>query len=118
MDRLHLKDAWKRKGTWKSCFDQRITHIFCQMRYCGGEIESGGPVVENPPANASGRPWSAKIPHAPGQLSLSAATAEPTVCNKRSHHKQKLTHCKEEWSPLTATRESPHPALKTQHSHK
>ena len=42
----------------------------------------GGPVVKNPPSNAGDRGsipgWGTKIPHALGQLSLCAATTEPT----------------------------------------
>ena len=37
-------------------------------------------------------PWSGKIPHALGQLSLSSSTAEPTLCNKRNYHSEKPKH--------------------------
>ena len=30
-------------------------------------------------------PWSGKIPHAAGQLSLWAVTSEPMRCNKKNH---------------------------------
>ena len=48
---------------------------------------------------------------------LKPAQLEPMLCNKRSHH-EKPTHCNEEWPRLTATRESPCAATKTQCSQK
>ncbi|KAB0353122.1 hypothetical protein FD754_017979 [Muntiacus muntjak] len=39
-------------------------------------------------------PWSKKIPHAMEQLSPSATTTEPVLCNKRSHRSLKPTHHK------------------------
>ena len=60
-------------------------------------------------------PWSGKIPHAKGQLSLWAATPEPTcssywslrsrepmLCRKRSHHNEKPMHCN--WRAAPALR--------------
>ena len=49
----------------------------------------GGPAVKNLPDNAGSRgfkPWSRKIPHAVGQLSLCFTTAEPT--HPRTHAPQ------------------------------
>ena len=81
-----------------------------------------------------------KIPHAAEQLSLSTTTTEPSlwgpwatttellcgnywnlctlgpVLHKRSHHSEKPVHRNKEQSLLTATRESPRKATKTQHS--
>ena len=66
-----------------------------------------------------------KIPRAAKQLSPCTATTkplscilkpmclEPVLCNKRSHHDEKPTHCSEEEPPVAATRESPHTATKT-----
>ena len=64
--------------------------------------------------------------HAPQLLSPWARTCtpqlqrsmclEPVLCNKRSHCNKKPAHCNEEWPWLAATRESPHKAMKTQHS--
>ena len=65
-------------------------------------------------------PWSEKIPHASGQLSPCATTAEPVccnswspvaleslLCNKRSHLNEKPTRCNEDQPPLAAIREKP-----------
>ena len=61
----------------------------------------GDPVVKNLPSQCKIHgfdPWSGKIPHATGQLSLKAATTEahtplePILCNKRSHHNEKPVH--------------------------
>ena len=43
---------------------------------------------------------------------------EPVLHNKRSHRNEKPPHHNEEWPPLTATRESPRAATKTQCSQK
>ena len=43
---------------------------------------------------------------------------EPVHHNKRSHYNEKPVHHKEEQPPLAATKESPHAAMKTQHSQK
>ena len=43
---------------------------------------------------------------------------EPELCNKRSHRNEKPVHRSEEWPPLTATRETPRAATKTQRSQK
>ena len=58
-----------------------------------------------------------------GQLSLCATTTEapslqPVLHNKRSHLNEQPVHCNEEQSQLTATRENPRAATKTQCSHK
>ena len=88
-------------------------------------------------------PWSGKIPHVEGKLcpctsttepvlwSLGAATTGPTyhncwspnvlettLPNKRSCRNEKPARCMEEEPQLTATRESQHTAMKTQHSQK
>ena len=66
-------------------------------------------------------PWSRKIPCAAGQLSLCTTVTEP-VClrplpySMRSHRNKKPVNLNEEQSPLTATRESPDTAMKTQHN--
>ena len=105
----------------------------------------GGAVVENPPAKAGDtgsipslgrshmpRSSSARAPQLlslcsracePQLLSPRAATTEACVPravlhNERSHRNEKPPHCNEEWPPLTATRESPCAATKTQHSQK
>ena len=48
----------------------------------------GGSVVKNPPSNTgdagSISGWGTKIPHAMGQLSVYAATAESESCNWRA----------------------------------
>ena len=82
-------------------------------------------MVKNPPANAGHgfKPWSGKIPHAAEQLSPCATTTEPArlepvLHNKRSHCNEKPAHHNEGQPPLTATRESPHAAMKTQCSQK
>ena len=66
-------------------------------RLNGAELAfPGGPVVKTPPANAGEHrfsPWSGKIPHTTEQLSPCTATTKPVLCNKRSHHSEKLTHC-------------------------
>ena len=67
--------------------------------------------------------WSGKIPHAAEQLGPWATTTEPeclepVLCNKRGRDSERPVHRDEEWSPLTATRESPHTETKTQHSQK
>ena len=52
----------------------------------------GGPAVKNLPASTGDQgsiPGLGKIPHVMGQLSLCAATTEPVLRNKRSHHKEK-----------------------------
>ena len=49
---------------------------------------------------------------------LKPACPEPVFRNKRSHHNEKPAHHNEELPPLTATRESLHTAMKTQHSQK
>ena len=64
-----------------------------------------------------------KIPHVSGKLSLHAAITEPAclepiLWNKRSYSNETPAHCKKEWPPLTATRESLRPATKTQCSQK
>ena len=69
----------------------------------------GGPVVNRPPAQCRGPrfdPWSKKIPHAVGQLTLyttatdpvchdygSLRTLEPVLHNKTSHCNEKPAHC-------------------------
>ena len=80
-------------------------------------------------------PWSRKIPHAVEQLSHTPqllslrsrarkpqlrkpVSLQPMLCNKRSHSNEKPAHHKEEYPPLTTTRESPHAARKTQCSQK
>ena len=40
---------------------------------------------------------------------------EPVFHHKRSYRNEKAAHCNEEEAVLTATRESPHTARKTQH---
>ena len=98
----------------------------------------GGAVVKNLPANAgdtgsipglgiSHMPWSneARAPqllslcsraHEPQLLKL--ARLEPMLYNKRSHHNKKHRHRNEEQPQLTAARESPCAATKTQRSQK
>ena len=49
---------------------------------------------------------------------LKPVCLEPVLCNKRNHRNEKPTHRNEEWPPLTATRESPRVATKTQCSQK
>ena len=68
-------------------------------------------------------PWSRNIPHAAEQLGPWATTTEPArlepvLRNKRGRDSERPTHHDEEWSPLAATRESPHTETKTQHSQK
>ena len=82
-----------------------------------------GPVVKNLPANAGDTVQSLvwKISHAAEQLSPCAATTEPMAWNPhstRGHHNKKTTHHNEQSPLLTATRESPHAAMKTQNSQK
>ena len=48
----------------------------------------------------------------------STCVTEPVLHNKRSHRSEKPEHRIQEWSSLTATRESLHTATKTQHSQK
>ena len=67
-------------------------------------------------------PWSRKIPHAMGQLSLCATTPEavclePMLVNKRNHCGEKPTHQLES-SPCSPQLGKAHTAKKTQHSHK
>ena len=101
----------------------------------------GCAVVENPSANAGdtgsspgpGRShvlWSswARVPlllrprsraHKPQLLSPRAATTEahvPRARAPRGYHSEKPTHRNKEWPPLSATRESPRAATKTQRS--
>ena len=68
-------------------------------------------------------PWSGKIPRAEEHLGPCATTTEPVrlepmLRNKRGRDNERPAHRDEEWSPLAATRESPHTETKTQHSHK
>ena len=49
---------------------------------------------------------------------LKPTNLEPVLLNKRSHHNEEPTHRNEEKPPLTATRESPCTAMKTQPSQK
>ena len=49
---------------------------------------------------------------------LKPSRLEPMLRNKKSHHNEKPAHRDEEWSPLSATRESPHAATKTQRGQK
>ena len=49
---------------------------------------------------------------------LKPVRLEPVLRNKRSHRNEKPAHRNKEEPQLTATRESPHSATKTQHSHK
>ena len=63
-----------------------ITHTELMSQVLKGV--SGGPVVENPPANAGDTDsipgWVTRIPHAMGQLSLCTTTREkPSRCNYR-----------------------------------
>ena len=57
----------------------------------------GGPVVKNPPSNAGDTGsipgQRTKIPHAAGQLRLSAAATEPTCCNWRAYELQLKSPC-------------------------
>ena len=95
----------------------------------------GGPVVENPPANAGDtggfNPWSGKIPHATEQLNSRTSAPEPMSHNcgslcapepvshkKRRHCSEKTVNHNKEQPPLTTTRVSSHAATKTQSSHK
>ena len=70
-------------------------------------------------------PWSGKISHALGQLSMCTTTIEPALlepgrcicwnpgalepvlCKKRSHLNEKLSTATREWPPLAATKKSP-----------
>ena len=69
-------------------------------------------------------PWSWKIPHATGQLSPQATTTEPTHSRAHALLQEKPLQMRGprttagEWPLLSATRESPHVATKTQHSQK
>ena len=68
-------------------------------------------------------PWSGKIPHAADQLGPWATTTEPArlepvLRNKRGRDSERPAHRDEEWSPLSATGESPRTETKTQHSQK
>ena len=49
---------------------------------------------------------------------LKPTCLEPVLCNKRSHRNEKPVHLNEEEAPLSATRERPHAAMKTQRSQK
>ena len=74
-------------------------------------------VWEDPTCHGAAKPvrhnyWA----HVP-QL-LKPTHLEPMLHNKRSHRNEKLAHHNEEQPPLTATRESPHTATKTQRSQK
>ena len=57
----------------------------------------------------------AQVPHL---LKPRATHLEPMLRNKRSHCNEKPAHHNKEKPPLTAIRESPHAAMKTQHSQK
>ena len=103
----------------------RAEESTCQCRRCGFN------------------PQSRRIPHAKEQLSpeatitetllwspgaASAETAccspccrharETMLCNNRSTHSEKPTHCNREWPLLASTRESPCAAVKTQYNQK
>ena len=90
-------------------------------------------VVKNPSANAGDTGSSPGLrrshmprsnwAHAPQLLSPRATTTEARMPrallhNKRSHRNEKPVHRNKEKPPLTATRESPHAAMKTQRSQK
>ena len=89
---------------------------------------------KKPPAIAGDSgfdPWSRKIPHAVGQLSLCPITTgvdmlkspraaptelvhpEPTLQNKRDHCSERPRHCDYRAASLDTTKESPHAAAET-----
>ena len=65
----------------------RVTHLIT-LNISGGWDFPGGPVVKNLPSSAGDAAsipgWGTKIPHATGQLSLRAATTEPTHSGARA----------------------------------
>ena len=71
----------------------------------------GGPVVKNPPANAGdtglipgpGRSHMPRSTEVRAPQLLKPAHLEPLLCNKRSHRKEKPTHCSEEQPSLPTT---------------
>ena len=72
--------------------------------------------VKNLPANAGDKfdPWSRKIPHASGQLSLCATTTEPphlepVLRNKRSHCNEGSTHCNQRVAPAHSNKDPEQP---------
>ena len=75
---------------WEEQISRATTFIFKRRKIYSISLRDlpGDLVVKNPPANAgdvdSGSSWGIKIPHALGQLSLSATTTEPTCCKERS----------------------------------
>ena len=75
--------------------------------------------VKNLPANAGDKfdPWSRKIPHASGQLSLCATTTEPPhlepeIRNKRSHCNEGSTHCNQRVAPAHSNKDPEQPQSK------
>ena len=85
----------------------------------------GGAVVENLPANAGDTGSSPGLGRS--HMPRSNQAREPqllslrvwSLCSTtRGRDSVRPAHRDEEWSPLAATRESPHTETKTQHSHK
>ena len=98
---------------------------FCQIvvSFINFRDSAGGPVVKNLPANAGSQLQSLvqKNSLCSRQLSLCTTVTEPACLqprpySMRSHRNEKPVNLNEEWSPLTATRESPDTAMKTQHN--
>ena len=74
-------------------------------------------VQEDPTCRRATKPVSHSYWACVPQL-LKLVCLEPMLHNKRSHPNEKPAHCNKEQPPLTATRESPCAATKTQHSQK
>ena len=80
---LNKKRAWLL--TWAVTYLSICTSRTCTLPLCVSFLFvdfPGGPVVKNLPANVGDHgfsPWSGKISHAAGQLSLCATRTEPTL---------------------------------------
>ena len=63
-------------------------------------------MVKNPPANAGDMGSSPDLGKSHTPQLLKPVRLEPMLHNKRGHCNEKPAYCKEEWPPLTATRET------------
>ena len=108
---LSLRNV-ERDGCWASLVAQWL-RIHLPMQ--GAWVQAL--VLEDPTCRRATKPVRHNYWDRMPQL-LKPACLEPMLHNKRSHCNEKPVHLNEEEPPLTAARESPRAAMKTQHSQK